>query len=84
MAMSDTDAAKRQKLVQEINGALADIELAQKRRTEAEARLAKAMNDAKAELGTAEAELGRKLLHYGVLRERLDKLLPAFAIAQPG
>lgn len=76
MAMSDTDAVKRAKLMDEINVALAELEAAGQRRRDAKKTLDQRINDAKSALGMAEREQEKRELQYATLHGRLAKFLP--------
>lgn len=65
MAMTDTDAEKRRKIIESINGTLASIDIAQKR-----------VADASSQLGTAKTELAKHRKRYDEFHVQLAKLLP--------
>ena len=66
MGLSTPDYEKRKQLMEKLNGAIADVDIAEKR-----------VRDAKSELGTAECELDNKRAAYTRIRHSLEKLLPA-------
>lgn len=75
MAVMD-DAETRLKLIEKINAALANIPIAEKRVREVRERQQKAMNDFKAQVGTAVAELEKARKEYSELAARLTRHLP--------
>lgn len=75
------EAATRRKLIEQINGALAEVEAAEKRVADTRARNEKLLNDCKAQLGTAEAEAEKAKDRYRDLIQRLGKRLPNTVVA---
>lgn len=76
MALTDTEAQKRGKAFDDANGALANLEAAQRRVQETKAKHAKVMNDAKADIGTAESQLTKAQESYSAARRKLVGMLP--------
>lgn len=66
----------RSSLVERINGTLANLDMAKKRVAETRTRCEKVINDAKAQIGTAEHEVRKLENEYIELRGRLFKQLP--------
>ncbi len=77
LGLSADDAEKRRVIVGEINGVLAEVDAAVRRAAEADAQLKKVTNDARAAVGTANAELAKTRKRYEHLRAQLERLLPS-------
>ena len=77
MALSDTDAQKRSNLLGRINEALAEVDIADQRISEAQAKYNKVLNDLKSEKGTAQAMKNKAVKEYDRLRRKLEALMPS-------
>jgi hypothetical protein len=78
------DGRERAALVGKLNAAIEAIAANEKRFADAEAKLAKLVNDAKSEIGTAKRELQRSIEAYEALRHRMVVLLQAVPYVMSG
>jgi hypothetical protein len=76
MAMSDSPAERREKVMRDLNAAEAEVHLAAKRFNETLRDANKTINDLKSKLGTARSELLSKKQALARQHDKLIELLP--------
>jgi hypothetical protein len=80
--VKDRAATRRIDLMTQINASVANMGIAEQRVEDAKAHLVKVTNDAKAMVGTANAELAKLRTEYLKLRHRLEETLPGVIVEE--